>query len=645
MRFSIGAITLTSLLPSSITAFTTPSSSPSPHSTSHTKLHALPPFIIGPAIRRLREEQAKKNQPLATDEEKQAEAPGLKIGTGVWKWPPVWPYEERLFLRSSEKDPAAGPAANPMASLLQAGGMGGLAAPEVPAEKEGEEVMFDAKKYWMEDMKEVKTVISPEAIEVLQNHFSFYLKNGDAILELGAAENSYLPSTLQPSRHVGISLSPDLMSQNPSLTDRLTIDLNDVIPEIGIADSQMSSLGEGTFDAVIVTNTVDFLTRPREVFRSVFRLLKPGGVCMVAFVNKDAYTGTFGPAQTKMWEQFNDDQHIWCTGSFFQFSAEDGWVGLKGFDISPAAAKEKKGLLDQLNKGDKPMNMYVVQASKAVVEDSINTEDPEKSFRERMWILPTLEMRDKALVIPRLARSFTVMQDGPAKNAMVEHVALLPKIYESLIKMDQFAFPFSLQAQLATDLVVDLDFTASEEQMTALKMGLGLRKPSPEFWEPVGRLTAAMPPEEKVSLLSFIVPRFTSLSSSAPALQSFVTGLEPTFALLRSKCPTLNEDDIQTVGSELLACEILTERSSRREFALWLGELTEEEIKDILKMRKSYREEAMKAMNAMREERERKKKEEEETMKKYKEQMKKAREERTMVFNEKTGKMELMEKK
>ncbi|MGB0733857.1 MAG: hypothetical protein ACPGPF_08820, partial [Pontibacterium sp.] len=54
-----------------------------------------------------------------------------------------------------------------------------------------------------------------------------------------------------------------------------------------------------------------------------------------------------------------DDQHMWVAGSFFQFSAGEGWTSLKGFDISPEGAKkidESEGVLDKLkqDKKDKP---------------------------------------------------------------------------------------------------------------------------------------------------------------------------------------------------------------------------------------------------------------------------------------------------
>lgn len=63
---------------------------------------APPPMIIGPMLKKMREEKAKKNMPLASDEERGTEAPGLRVGKGAWKWPPVWPYDREMFMRTEE---------------------------------------------------------------------------------------------------------------------------------------------------------------------------------------------------------------------------------------------------------------------------------------------------------------------------------------------------------------------------------------------------------------------------------------------------------------------------------------------------------------------------------------------------------------
>ena len=168
---------------------------------------------------------------------------------------------------------------------------------------------------------------------------------------------------------------------------------------------------------------------------------------------------------------------MWVCGSLFEFSAGDGWEKLRGFDISPDSAKamqtSNNPLENAFNKG-KANNLFVVQAIKGTQDDSLNAEDLEKSINSRMWMMPVVEPRDKTLVIPRLVRSIESTEGASSEKvigAVDKNIPTLPKVYEALIKMDQFAFTFSMQAQLATDLVTNPDFDANDEQIIALKQG------------------------------------------------------------------------------------------------------------------------------------------------------------------------------
>lgn len=480
------------------------------------------------------------------------------------------------------------------------------------------------------------------------SHYSYYLRDGMSVLEFGAAEDSYLPDALRLGRHVGVGLSVDQMAQNGAITETLEVDLNNVVAENGVDSDELRALGASSFDAILMANTLDFLENPREVYKSAWQLLKPGGIMMVAFTSRDAYSDKFGKAQTKMWSTFNDDQHMWIAGSCFQFSAGDGWEGLKGFDISPEGVKmdDGNGPLSKLFDRSKGMPMYVVQARKGVQDEDIDEADPEKSIRSKMWMLPTMEERDKTLVAPRLARSFQAAKTEEERRLIGEHVDTLPTIYESLVKMDQFAFTFGMQAQLAADLARDPDFSANEEQIRSLKEGLGLRTPGDDFWMPVGTLTANMDPEDKVNLLSHIVPRFGSGNAEQEAaLQTFVAALTPTFAAIKAKCPDMSDGDVQLLGTELLAAEILQPgRSTRAEFATWLGAMSDADLTAYLGRRKAFKEDAVAEMKAMQAERAAEEARVEAEREKMMEQARKAREERTMQFNPENGKMEEIKK-
>eukprot|EP00804_Cyclotella_cryptica_P012134 CCRYP_009837-RA/>CCRYP_009837-RA protein AED:0.25 eAED:0.25 QI:196/1/0.66/1/1/1/3/0/469 len=431
---------------------------------SNSALQAIPPLIIGPMIRRMREEKEKAKMPMASVDESKNEAPGLRVGENAWKWPPVWPYDRNFFKRKSELD-AQKSASSPLNMMTG----------QVPtANGDGTDAStFDSLGYW-EKMTDVRTDLDQRVAEKIKNHYSFYLRDGMSVLELGAAENSYLPDDLKLNRHVGIGAVKSQMEENPSITESYVVDLNDVVEDIGIKSVEFSNLGEDSFDAILMANTIDFINNPREVFKSCWRALKPGGIMIVPFLAKDAYVEKFDEAFTKQWRDMTDDQHMWVCGSFFVFSAGDGWEGLKGFDISPEdARKPDENVLSKITKSkdDAPCRAYVVQARKKFQEDEIDENDVEGFINSRLWMLPTLETRDKKLVTPRLARAYEMLETDDEKERMLQHFDSLPKIYESLIKMDQFAFTFSMQAQLAANLVGDPDFTGNDIQINNMKMG------------------------------------------------------------------------------------------------------------------------------------------------------------------------------
>lgn len=88
-----------------------------------------------------------------------------------------------------------------------------------------------------------------------------------SVLELGAAEKSYLPEDLKLSRHIGCGLSKSQMEKNSALTENFETNLNDVETEKFVKSDDLRKFLAEPVDAVIMANTIDFLTSPREVFR------------------------------------------------------------------------------------------------------------------------------------------------------------------------------------------------------------------------------------------------------------------------------------------------------------------------------------------------------------------------------------------
>jgi len=127
-------------------------------------LNVLPPMIIGPMIKKMREEKAKKNAPMVSEDQTKGQAPGLRVGGNTWKWPPIWPYDQTFFTPTEDIPKQQNAQANPMAGMLS-----GMPENPIPAEPEAPEIeKLDPVKYWQVEKADVKTNTDEEAVEKLK---------------------------------------------------------------------------------------------------------------------------------------------------------------------------------------------------------------------------------------------------------------------------------------------------------------------------------------------------------------------------------------------------------------------------------------------------------------------------------------------
>jgi SAM-dependent methyltransferase len=81
--------------------------------------------------------------------------------------------------------------------------------------------------------------------------------------------SSWISHLRQPPRTLAVlGMNPSELDANPMATTRVVHDLN--------ADPRLP-FDDGSFDDVVCCVSIDYLTRPIEVFRDVSRVLRPGG--------------------------------------------------------------------------------------------------------------------------------------------------------------------------------------------------------------------------------------------------------------------------------------------------------------------------------------------------------------------------------
>ena len=118
---------------------------------------------------------------------------------------------------------------------------------------------------------------------------------GARVLDMMSSWVSHLPGELE-LEVAGLGLNEEELRKNPRLSDRVLHDLNET-PELPFPDA--------SFDAVVCANSVEYLTRPLEVFAEIARVLKPGGVAAIVFSER-----WFPPKVVSLWTELHPFERL-----------------------------------------------------------------------------------------------------------------------------------------------------------------------------------------------------------------------------------------------------------------------------------------------------------------------------------------------
>ncbi len=146
--------------------------------------------------------------------------------------------------------------------------------------------------------------IDAQAIEAVGRLFRDLIPPGAVVLDLMSSWRSHWPAGHPKGRMVGLGLNAEEMVDNPDLDEYVIHDLNRD-PALPCQD--------GEFDAVVLTVSAQYLTRPIEIFRQVNRVLKSGGIFIVTFSNR-----MFPTKAVRIWRESTDRGRIDLVTSYFE---------------------------------------------------------------------------------------------------------------------------------------------------------------------------------------------------------------------------------------------------------------------------------------------------------------------------------------
>merc|ERR1711879_599308 len=152
--------------------------------------------------------------------------------------------------------------------------------------------------------------IDDAARAAVQRHYLTLIEpyHGEAnVLDLMSSWTSHLPADLKVKRLVGVGMNEEELRANPLLTERRVLDLNQEHVELPFDND--------SFDVVLCSVSVDYLTRPMGVFKEVHRVLKPGGTCAMSFSNR-----CFPTKVIELWLHINGRERVYLVGSYFHYT-------------------------------------------------------------------------------------------------------------------------------------------------------------------------------------------------------------------------------------------------------------------------------------------------------------------------------------
>ncbi|MEE4264931.1 MAG: methyltransferase domain-containing protein [Desulfobacteraceae bacterium] len=148
--------------------------------------------------------------------------------------------------------------------------------------------------------------IDDTAIEIIRNTYGRFLKDDMDVLDLMSSWQSHLPEKLNLRRLAGLGLNELELKKNFRLGERVVQDLNlnPVLP-----------FESDSFDAVVCTVSVEYLTHPLAVFEEVSRVLRAGGYFIVTFSNR-----WFPTKAIRIWKELHEFERMGMVLEYFMRS-------------------------------------------------------------------------------------------------------------------------------------------------------------------------------------------------------------------------------------------------------------------------------------------------------------------------------------
>ena len=165
--------------------------------------------------------------------------------------------------------------------------------------------------------------IDPGAIAAVGHLFREQVPENSVVLDLMSSWRSHWPAGHAKKRMVGLGLNEVEMQDNPDLDESVVHNVN---------NNPILPFEDESFDAVLITVSAQYLTKPIETFKQVNRILRPGGVFIVSFSNR-----MFPTKAVLIWRNSTDRGRVDLVGTYMEAAEnfEDIQAGFINAETSP----------------------------------------------------------------------------------------------------------------------------------------------------------------------------------------------------------------------------------------------------------------------------------------------------------------------
>jgi len=171
---------------------------------------------------------------------------------------------------------------------------------------------------------------SKEAIKgFYASHFQQAVQGDFSVLEIQSSWVSHYPVDLNARRVALIGMVHSELAANKQATESTVQNLN---------TNTSLPYTDAAFDFITSLVSVEYLTKPEQVFREMHRVLKPGGVAIVSFTDRSMVC-----KNVAIWAENLKDGVGLCqiVGNYFKFCPANCWENITSLDLSPGLQSAK----------------------------------------------------------------------------------------------------------------------------------------------------------------------------------------------------------------------------------------------------------------------------------------------------------------